>query len=423
MLNRRKSILMAALIILGLALGTVWFSAKKPQVQVSDSLSHEKQQDQKQLYHCPMHPSVVSDEPGICPICHMDLQPIEGEEHDHGQAASEEGAAKERKIVYYRHPMQPDITSEVPAKDQMGMDYIPVYSDELEEAESEGEVSGRAGFKLNAQRQQMIGVTKAEVKKRPLRQEIRATGRVAFDPELFTAIEEYRQALIASSQMGNAYPSLKSQANALANSAKTKLKLMGLTNDQIRKLNSEADAMSLLLPKDKVWVYAEVFEYEVGGVEPGQKIEATAPSLPGKVFEGKISSISPVLNAPTRTVRVRAEVPDPEGQLRPDTFLNVKIVNDMGERLAVPEDAVMHTGEAAYVFVVSENGRFEPQPVSLGQKTRGFYEILSGVEAGDTVVTGANFLIDSESRLRAVTAQQVDAAASKSGASAERAAK
>lgn len=417
---KSRSMIIVILVILALGSGAYWFSGR-------DSHSHNtteaKASEGKTLYHCPMHPEVVQDEPGICPICHMDLQKIENDEahagHMHDQndmspdsmsnsnnKAKDNQGSDEREILFYRHPMQPDITSDKPAKDEMGMDYIPVYADEVQDANASaaGAVQGRAGFTLSPEKQQLIGVTSTEVDKRSLSHEIRATGRVAFDPELFTAIEEYRQALIASGQMSDSpYASLKDQSNALVASAKTKLKLMGLTNDQIRKLGrSGSDAMSLLLPEGKVWVYAEVFEYEMGGVQVGQRIEATAPSIPGEVFTGKISSISPILDAPTRTVRVRAEVPDPKGLLRPDTFLNVKIINDMGEKLAIPEDSVMHTGDQAYVFVVQENGRFEPQPVTLGQKAGSYFEVLEGLKAGQRVVTGANFLIDSESRLRSV---------------------
>jgi Cu(I)/Ag(I) efflux system membrane fusion protein len=304
--------------------------------------------------------------------------------------------------------MRPDIKSDKPAKDEMGMDYIPVYSDEVEEAQelSGGQVDGRAGFTLSQARQQTIGVTTAMVEKRALSGEIRATGRVAFDPELFTAIEEYRLALSASGQMRtSSFETMRDQSRALLQSSRTKLKLMGLTDQQIRKIGrGTSDPMNLLLPEGKAWVYAEVFEYEVAGVKPGQKIEATAPSISGETFTGKVSSISPILNTPTRTVRVRAEVPDPKGLLRPDTFLNVKILNDLGQRLSIPEDSVMFTGEKTYAFVIQGEGRFEPVPVTLGQKSGAFYEVLSGLEAGQKVVTGANFLIDSESRFRSVVA-------------------
>lgn len=308
----------------------------------------------KETYTCPMHPSIVSDQPGKCPICHMDLQKVE----DLGGRQSKQG---ER-------------------------------------------VGGRAAFDLSSERQQLIGVTTSKVQVLPLSLEVRASGRAAFDPELFTAIEEYRQAITSRSQMKTSpYESLRSQASELVTSARTRLKLLGLADDQIRKLSrGNTSAMSLLLPKENVWIYAEVFEYELPNLKEGQEAEVTTPSLPGRRFSGKVTSISPVLSTQTRTARVRLLVPDPDGALRPDTFVNVKVKVSLGEKLAVPADAVLHSGDQAFVFVVHGEGSFEPKEVTLGAKAGDHYEILSGLSSDEMVVTSANFLIDSESRLRGV---------------------
>lgn len=411
--NKKYQSIAIVLIVILTASGAIWFSRNR-QSNGQGIKGPTTTEAKKETYSCPMHPQVVQDKPGTCPVCKMDLQKVDGEPTHEGHLAGTDSAVPaktksgEKKLLHYQHPMRPDITSDKPAKDEMGMDYIPVYSDEIAdtEATSSGDVNGRAGFTLSFEKQQTIGVTTAVVQKQNLSHEIRATGKVAFDPELFTAIEEYRQALAANQDMGSSpYATLKNQSKAMAQSAKTKLKLMGITDSQIKKIGSgTSDSMNLLLPEGKVWVYAEIFEYEIAGVKPGQRIEAVAPSIPGQTFAGKISSISPVLNAPTRTVRVRAEVPDPKGLLRPDTFLNVKILNDLGPRLAIPEDSVMNTGDQSYVFVVNEKGRFEPVAVTLGLKAGNFFEVLDGLKENQKIVTGANFLIDSESRLRSVVA-------------------
>ncbi|MEK6704170.1 MAG: efflux RND transporter periplasmic adaptor subunit [Bdellovibrionota bacterium] len=309
----------------------------------------------KDLYRCSMHPAITSDKPGTCPICQMNLEKVEDEgEHAHAS---------------------------------------PVATDTP--------LTGRAGFSLSQERQQMIGVTTTKVTIRQLSYEVRASGRVAFDPELYTAIEEYRQALWSHSEMTDKI--LKDQSSSLISSARTKLRLLGLNDDQIRSLSSgKTDPMNLLLPKGSMWIYAEVFEYEVSGLKPGLNIEVEAPSIPGKVLIGKVSSINPVVNSPTRTVRVRASVPDPQGLFRPDTFVNVRIKIELGEKLAVPEDSVLFSGEQKFVFIVKDKGRFDPRPIQTGLKAGSYYEVLSGLSEGDAVVTSANFLIDSESKLRGV---------------------
>lgn len=367
---------------------TVFVGLKITYKKTSDPISSVKK---KELYFCPMHPSVTSDHADRCPICHMPLQ----------KADDSRKQGKEKKILFYRHPMRPDVTSPVLAKDEMGMDYVPVYEDEMEESETSG-ISGRASFSLSQERQQLIGVTTTKVISRELSYEIRANGKVAFDPELFSVIEEYRQAVWGEAEMSkSAYPELREGAKNLVSSAETKLKLMGLSESQIQGLReSKTESMNLLLPKGSVWIYAEIFEYEISGLKIGQEMSASAPSVPGKIFLGRVSSISPILNTPTRTLRVRAEVPDPQNMLRPDTFVNVKIKIEFGKKLSVPVDAVLHSGDQTFVFIAKEKGVFLPRAITVGIKTNDYYEVISGLEEGEIVVSGANFLIDSESRLR-----------------------
>ncbi len=350
-----------------------------------------------ELYQCSMHPQIVSDKPGNCPICGMRLQKV-----DRGSATSPK-AVEKGKPLYFRHPMRPDVTSATQVKDEMGMDYVPVYAEE----QSKGPViAGHASFSIPLERQQLIGVKTATAAVRVLDVEIRAVGRIAYDPELYNAIEEYKQAAAARGKMKDSpLPDARNGADAIVRSAGTRLRLLGLSQAQIDKLAGDGqDPINLLLPDKTAWVYAEVYESEVGLVRSGQDLSVTAPSLPGRSYHGKVVAVDSVVNAETRTARVRGLIETPSEALRPETFVNVRLAIGLGRRLAVPEDSVLVTGENQLVFVRKARGEFEPREVKLGRQAGGYYEILSGLKAGEEVVTAANFLIDSESRFRAAAA-------------------
>jgi multidrug efflux pump subunit AcrA (membrane-fusion protein) len=148
-----------------------------------------------------------------------------------------------------------------------------------------------------------------------------------------------------------------------------------------------------------------IYEYEAGLVKEGMPVQVDTLACPGEVFQGRIVSLTPLLEAATRTLKARALVDNPAGKLKLEMFANVRINYDLGEKLAVSEDAVMHAGTRNLVFVADPNGYFTSKTVTLGAKAQGYYEVLQGLTANEEVVTSANFLVDSESKLNAVLNQ------------------
>lgn len=348
-------------------------------------------------YQCVMHPQIVSNTPGTCPICQMTLQRVD----DGAEVAA---AASPRTPRFYRHPMRADVVSPVPAKDEMGMDYLPVYEEAAPPAA--GDVPGHASFNLSRERQQLIGVTTGPVERRSLEVEIRAVGRVAYDPKLYQAVVEYREAARARGGLrGGVADELASGNDALARGARLKLRQQGLSDDLIESFVKRGrDPVELLLPDTAMWIYAQVYEYEAPLVAAGQAMVVTVPALPGASFTTQVAAVDPVLDPMTRTVRVRGLLATPERNLRPESFVQVTIRVPLGERLAVPEDAVLDTGDRRLVFVVRDDGTFEPRAVELGREAGGYREVRAGLHDGERVVTAANFLVDSESRFRAALA-------------------
>ncbi len=329
---------------------------------------HEANEKKKTLYICPMHPQITSDKPGqSCSICGMDLVPAddfdehEGHDHDeHSEATGEEST-------------QPD---------------------------------SHTGVKVSAKKQQMIGIKLDRVKKEKLFKSINAPGRIAFDPELYTAQSEYLEALrqwrrVKESPLSN----VRRNTSEMIKSAKIRLKVLGLSEGQIKALARKGSQSEGLLVSGKgqeSWVYADVFEIDLPQIKKGLAAQITANFLQGKTMAGEVVSVDQVISPETRTAKVRVRLADMDASIRPESYVNVKILAPQGEHLSVPVDALMDTGRDTFVFVKVDEGKFEPRRVTVLLETDNKIAIGSGLKEGDEIVVGGNFMLDSESRLKAV---------------------
>lgn len=371
-----------------------------------------------------------------------------------------------RKIAFYRSPMDPTIRSSAPAKDSMGMDFIPVYEDELGAAE----VAGRATVSLSPERRRVLGLRTEVVRQTELARTIRTVGRVApderrlhhihtkfeayveelhvdyvgkfvqkgeplaslFSPELIATQEEYLLAARAKKQLsGSALPSVARGGIDLLDAARRRLLLWDIRPADIERLETTGEARRTLdlyspvsgyvtqkmavhgmrvTPVDTLfdiadlshlWVFADVYEADLAAVHVGTPAELTLSYLPGRTWRGSVTYVAPVVDEKTRTVKVRVEVDNADGQLKPEMFADVVFKVGLGSGLVVPESAVLKTGERTLVFVDLDDGRLEPREVRVGSKVADGVQVLSGVSRGERVVTAANFLIDSESSLKA----------------------
>ena len=367
---------------------------------------------EKAVYYCPMHPSYTSDRPGTCPICNMNLVKKEAEERVDEQ--KEENFPREFTVQELIRMKPGEIC--VLHKCKMGQCMIamseefarlgkcPHCGEDLGVTIKNVPPEGYAKLKLGPEKQEVLGVETAPVRKVRMTQIVRTVGRIAYDPELYQTQQEYLQAISASQKAeASAVPEIKEQAARFIDSARIKLRLLGLSEELIKEIEAAGKPDRSLLYSDaggRVWLYAPIYEYEMPLVKVGDKMEAEVSAIPGKKFEGIIRAIDSVLDPMTRSARVRAVLENPEGLLKPEMYANAVVRVDAGEKLAVPEEAVFATGEKNIVFVEKSDGSFEPREVVLGISTEKFSEIRSGVGEWEMVVTSGNFLIDSESRLK-----------------------
>ncbi len=341
----------------------------------------------------------------------------------------------------------------------------------MESIQKEGKVQEVAPgtVQISPQKQQLIGVKFGTVEMRPLEKVIRTVGRIDYDekrivtvspkiggwiedlyvdftgrfvkqgeplltiysPELVSTQEEYLIALQAKRDLSKSpFPEVAGSGDSLAESARRRLKLWDINDDQIKALEESGQAKKTLtlyspfsgfvLEKaankgmnvmpgvalfkladlSVVWLYADVYEYELPFVRLGQQASVQLASMPGETFTGRAVYIYPSLNPETRTAKVRFEIPNLQGKLKPEMYANVEIKVHLGQKLTVPEGAIIDTGIRQLAIIDKGNGYFEPREVKVGSKVDNYYEVIKGLKAGERVVTSANFLIDSESKLK-----------------------
>jgi multidrug efflux pump subunit AcrA (membrane-fusion protein) len=409
------------------------------------------------------------DKPGKAPDG-MDLVPQYADDSTtfagQGGEMSKPASSVERKILFWYDPMHPAYRSDKPGiAPDCGMQLIPKYADE-----DAGTKSMAVGtVKIAPDRQQLIGVRTSTVGREPLVRSVRTTGQITADetkiehvhvkisgyidkvyvdyvgqlvkkgqplftvysPDLVATEEEYLIAKRGERSLGTSeFKEVSQGGQALLRSARERLKLWDVSDEQIKKLDESGEVSRTLTfysPVDgfvmdrkafpqtaitpdmdlyqitdlsKVWVNADVYEYEVPFVKVGQTVEMQLSYYAGKSYTGKITYINPTVDPVTRTVKVRIECSNPHYDLKPQMFANVDLKINYGTQILVPQEAVMDSGDKQYVFLAHDGGVFEPRSIQMGAKMDGKVVVLSGLKPGDTIVTSGNFLVDSESRLK-----------------------
>ena len=395
--------------------------------------------------------------------------------HDGRAALPAPGAAKAPMKVMYHCPMHPDYISDRPGKCPIcGMDLVPFTPGETEQPQAQPGLETRAPLTLSPERRQLIGLQVGTVEKRRVSRTIRAAGRVEYDekrratvslkfggwvedlmvksvgetvrkgsplmavysPDLLEAQHNYLVARAALAALGkDASADSRSLAEELLRSARERLRLWDFTDEQLKAIESSGQAehdVTIFSKVDgvvtarnvalgsnvepgkdlfeiadltTVWMLADVFESEAPLIKIGQQAKIELIAFPGEPLTGTVSYIYPALDEATRTLRVRLECPNPDGRLKPGMFSAVSIAVDLGEQLAVDDDAVLDTGLRQIVFVDKGEGRLEPREVVVGDRADGLAIIARGLEPGERIVTSGNFLVDSESRMKAALRQ------------------
>jgi Cu(I)/Ag(I) efflux system membrane fusion protein len=371
---------------------------------------------------------------------------------------------EEQQPLFYRNPMNPEVTSPVATKDSMGMDYIPVYADEDADSAPAGTV------RIDPVTVQTIGVRTALAQRRSMSRSIQTIGRVDYDekkivelhpktdgwieklhinttgapvknntillsfysPQLVSTQQEYVLALKNLNTLKESqFEDVRRGAEELVETTLERMRLLDVPEHQITHLTNTLEVkknlhihspangivtsigarqgqyvtpqtkLYTIADLSKVWVYVDIYEDEMPWINVGDKATIRVKALPGQSFEGVLSYIYPYAESQTRTIKVRMVFDNPDLLLKPDMFANVVIeASELPDLVVIPSEAIIRSGTREQVFVQRAPGKFEPREVIVGVSSEGWTEIKSGIEPGDDVVISAQFLIDSESKLR-----------------------
>jgi Cu(I)/Ag(I) efflux system membrane fusion protein len=366
----------------------------------------------KDIYTCPMHPSVISDRPGACPVCGMALvkksaqKDVEGEELKNLQHIS---LSPTQRVLANVATMPVEKTPLTKMIDVVGI---------VDIAEThQATVSARFRGRIEKQYSNFTG--EYVEKGKPLVE--------LYSPDLVTSQQEFILALVGNQQH-------------LVDGMRERLRLnYGMTDEQIRQLEEtrtvqtavqfyspisgtvvlkqvqegqyvdEGTVLYQLADLSKVWIYLDVYEKDLQFVKKGQVVHIKTDAYPEAEFTGRVTFIDPVMNPETRTVRIRTEFDNRHGRLKPKMFVKAQLHMQGRNTLTVPSSAIMFTGKRTVVWVETQKNTFEPRDVVLGQSANSDYEIINGLEEGDMIAVSGGFLIDSESALQQPSASNLHA--------------
>ncbi len=381
------------------------------------------------------------------------------------QAKSDNEKQADREVLYWQAPMNPDEIYDQPGKSKMGMDLVPVYADEANSSEGMVKINPVVVQNMNVrtamvEQKDLSAIVSAigkveydEQKLHTVNPKISGwieelyldyTGKMVrrgqplfsiYSPELVTTQREYLLALKTRDKVeASSFEAIRDGGNSLLEATRKRLEYWDIPASEIQRLEKtgevkkavtlKAPATGVVLHKNAVegefikvgtpaykiadlstvWVQASVYDYEVPWIEEGQPARMELSYQPGKTYRGSVAYIYPSLDHKTRTIQVRLEFPNPDLELKPGMFANVRISTRPKQNVTViPNEAIIRTGERNVVFVAKGEGAFEPREVTLGMEggqRNNEIEVLEGVKPGEKIVTSAQFLFDSESRLQ-----------------------